>query len=294
MQAVRAAQGGRSAPASAVPPEAAGGEAAGREAGRPEPARPGTADVLVVLPTYEEAATIERVLRLARASLPDAHILVVDDSSPDGTAALARAEGARLGGLSVLERPRRSGLGTAYREGFRWGLSRGYRVLCEMDSDLSHDPSDLCRLVAPVLDGRAQLVIGSRYVPGGAIEEWTLARRAISLLGNRYADVALGLGVRDSTAGFRAYASSLLERLALEEVRADSFGFQVLMTHLARESGASVMEVPIRFVDRREGSSKMSAHTVLEAFWQVSRLGLRRAVRKRGRKDIPWVVGQGV
>lgn len=241
--------------------------------------------VLVVLPTYNEALTIERVICAVRASLPAADVLVVDDSSPDGTAEIAAAVAERLGQTFVLSRPQKQGLGPAYRAGFTWGLRAGYEVLCEMDSDLSHDPADLPRLVAPVLAGSAELVIGSRYVPGGDIPDWSPTRLAISRVGNVYANVLLRLGVKDATAGFRAYAAELLERIDLDSVRADSYGFQVEMTYLTRLAGGRIVEVPIRFVDRKEGTSKMSGHTVSEALVLVTGLSFRRlfSSRERGR-----------
>lgn len=243
--------------------------------------------VLVVLPTYNEADNIETVLRKVRDALPEAGILVVDDSSPDGTAKLAAELGRELGGVEVLVRPGKSGLGSAYRDGFRWGLEQGYDVLVEMDSDLSHDPEALPSLVAPIAEGY-EVSIGSRYVPGGSIPDWRWHRRLLSRGGNLYADWLLGLGVRDSTAGFRAYAATVLRRIDLDRVRADSYGFQIEMTFRALQAGARVREVPIRFVDRTAGSSKMSTYTVLEAlalvtFWGVRRLvGLETRHRRAG------------
>jgi len=242
--------------------------------------------VLVVLPTYNEAANIATVLERVRLALPEASILVVDDNSPDGTGELVEKSAVTLGQISLLQRPRKAGLGSAYRDGFRWGLARGFDVLVEMDSDLSHDPDALGSLVAPIGAG-FEVSIGSRYVPGGSIPNWTLARRLISRAGNIYADLLLGLGVRDSTAGFRAYAATLLRRIDLDSVRAESYGFQVEMTYRARQAGAKVTEVPIRFVDRALGTSKMSTFTVVEAlvlvtWWAVLRLfsGLDRSLRE--------------
>jgi dolichol-phosphate mannosyltransferase len=231
--------------------------------------------VLVVLPTYNEADNIETVLRKVRDALPEAGILVVDDNSPDGTAKLAGELGRELGGVEVVVRPGKSGLGSAYRDGFRWGLEHGYDVLVEMDSDLSHDPQALPTLVAPIEEGY-EVSIGSRYVPGGSIPDWRWHRRLLSRGGNLYADWLLGLGVRDSTAGFRAYAATVLRRIDLDRVRADSYGFQIEMTFRALQAGARVREVPIRFVDRTLGSSKMSTYTVLEALALVTWWGLRR------------------
>ncbi len=244
--------------------------------------------VLVVLPTCHESATIARILRAVRSSLPEADVLVVDDSSPDGTAKLAEEAGAELGNVQVLVRPEKNGLGPAYRAGFAWGLERGYEALVEMDSDFSHDPAALPSLVAPVEQG-AGLAIGSRYVPGGRIPDWKLSRRLLSRGGNVYADVLLGLGVKDSTAGFRVYAAQTLRALDLANVRADGYGFQIEMTYRARRTGARIVEVPISFVDRVEGTSKMSRSVVTEALWLVTRWGVARLIgagfSRRHRRD---------
>jgi len=239
--------------------------------------------VLVVLPTYNEAANISTVLERVRTALPDASILVVDDNSPDKTAEIAEKSAEMFGEIHVLRRPGKSGLGSAYRDGFRWGLARGFDVLVEMDSDLSHDPDALPSLVAPI-DSGYELSIGSRYVPGGAIPDWSFLRRMLSRGGNLYANALLGLGVKDATAGFRAYDAALLRRIDLEAVRADSYGFQIEMTYLSLKAGAAVREVPIRFVDRALGTSKMSTYTVVEALTLVTWWALRRlGAQLRGR-----------
>lgn len=235
--------------------------------------------VLVVLPTYNESENIATTLSAVRAHLPDAAVLVVDDNSPDGTAAIADEVARHLGQIEVLRRPGKAGLGSAYRDGFAWGLERGYDVLVEMDSDLSHDPAALPSIVTPVLDGRYDVVIGSRYVPGGAIPQWSLLRRLISRGGNLFAEVMLGIPVKDSTAGYRAYSAPILDKIALAEVRADSYGFQIETTYRTLEIGARLLEVPIRFVDRAEGTSKMSAYTIAEAFTLVGWWGLERLAR---------------
>ncbi|HXW38338.1 MAG TPA: polyprenol monophosphomannose synthase [Acidimicrobiales bacterium] len=232
--------------------------------------------VLVVLPTYNESANIDTVLRRVRRALPEASVLVVDDGSPDGTADIAERVGKELGNVDVLRRHEKAGLGSAYRAGFRWGLERGFEACVEMDSDLSHEPEALPGLVAPLAAGY-EVVIGSRYVPGGRIPNWSWHRRLLSRGGNIYASVLLGLGVADSTAGFRAYAASVLRRIDLDAIRADGYGFQVEMTYEAIRSGAAVSEVPIRFVDRVEGESKMSTFIVVEALLLVTWWGLRRA-----------------
>jgi dolichol-phosphate mannosyltransferase len=241
-------------------------------------------NVLVVLPTYNEAENIDHVLRRIRNAMPAATVLVVDDGSPDGTADIAEVLGKELGNIEILKRNEKAGLGSAYRAGFRWGIDHGYDACVEMDADLSHEPEALPGLVAPLADGH-EVVIGSRYVPGGSIPDWTWHRRLLSRGGNIYASALLGLGVADSTAGFRAYATSVLKRIELDLIRAEGYGFQIEMTYRAKQAGASVVEVPIRFVDRVEGESKMSLFIVVEALGLVTWWGWRRvvaAVRKRG------------
>ncbi|MDQ1403801.1 MAG: dolichol-phosphate mannosyltransferase [Actinomycetota bacterium] len=237
---------------------------------------------LVVLPTYNEATNIAVVLDRLRAAVPAADVLVVDDGSPDGTADMADALGVELGQIDVLRRPGKAGLGSAYRAGFRWGMERGYEVMVEMDADLSHDPGALPSLLAAV-DGGADLGLGSRYVPGGAIPAWPLHRRLLSRWGNRYAGAVLGLDVRDATGGFRAYRATALEAIDLSRVRAEGYGFQIEMTHRLARADGKIVEVPIQFVDRVRGTSKMSSRIVVEALLLVTWWGLRdRVLRRRG------------
>ncbi len=231
--------------------------------------------ILVVVPTYNEAANIEALLREVHAALPEAGILVVDDGSPDGTADLVEKAAVEIADVHVLRRTQKSGLGSAYRAGFRWGLAAGYDACVEMDADFSHDPDALGGLVAPLEDGY-ELVVGSRYVPGGSIPNWSWHRHLLSWGGNRYADAVLGLGVKDSTAGFRVYSASVLKRLDLDRIRADGYGFQIEMTYRAKQAGAPITEVPISFVDRVAGESKMSSAIVVEAFFLVAWWGLGR------------------
>jgi len=198
--------------------------------------------VLVVVPTYNEAENVERMLDGIHAALPEAGILVVDDGSPDGTADLVETAAKALPDVHVLRRSAKSGLGSAYRAGFRWGLERGYDACVEMDADFSHDPAALPGLVAPLSDGY-EVSIGSRYVAGGSIPDWSWHRHLLSWGGNRYATVVLGLAVADSTAGFRAYAASVLRRIDLDEVRAEGYGFQIEMTYRAKQHGAAITEV---------------------------------------------------
>jgi dolichol-phosphate mannosyltransferase len=235
--------------------------------------------VLVVLPTFNECENIGEVLHRTRVSLPDADVLVVDDGSPDSTAELAEAVGAELGHVEVLRRPRKAGLGSAYRDGFALGLARGYDVMIEMDSDGSHDPSVLPELVGAIERG-ADLAIGSRYVDGGSIPDWKPLRRAISRGGCWFARTMLGLSVQDATAGFRAYHSRVLSTIDFGRVRADGYGFQVEMTYLTELRGGRIVEVPICFHDRTRGSSKMSSRIVAEAFALVTWWSVRDHVTR--------------
>ncbi len=235
---------------------------------------------LVVLPTYQEAENIAEVLRRLRAAAPTADVLVVDDSSPDGTAAMAKAIGHELGGIDVLVRAAKSGLGSAYRAGFAEGLARGYDVLVEMDSDLSHDPARLPALLRAVEAG-ADLAIGSRYVPGGTIPNWPLHRRLLSRWGNRYAALVLGLSARDATSGFRAYRADALRRIDLQSVSADGYGFQIEMAYRVAVNDGEIVELPIEFVDRQRGTSKMSFRIIAEALLLVTWWGVRDRVARR-------------
>jgi dolichol-phosphate mannosyltransferase len=237
---------------------------------------------LVVLPTYNEADSIVEVLTRTRKAVPEAAVLVVDDGSPDGTADLAASTGEDLGDVHVMRREARCGLGDAYRAGFGWGLERGAELLVEMDSDLSHDPDALPCLLEAAPD--ADLVIGSRYVPGGSIPSWGLHRRLLSRGGNLYSAALLGVPVKDMTSGFRIYRADLLRRMDLEAVRADGYGFQIEMTYRAAQAGATITEVPIRFTDRQAGQSKMSSAIIVEALLLVTRWGAERAVGRLRRR----------
>jgi dolichol-phosphate mannosyltransferase len=245
--------------------------------------------VLVVLPTYNEAETIEEVLRRVRRACPEGRVLVVDDGSPDGTADLAEKVGEALGAVEVMRRDERRGLGEAYRAGFAWGLREGAEALVEMDSDLSHDPGALPSLIGALTDH--DLAIGSRYVPGGSIPNWRLHRRLLSKFGNVYSSVLLGVPVRDMTSGFRVYRADLLRSMNVETVKADGYGFQIEMTYRAAQRGARIVEVPISFVDRELGKSKMSSTIVVEALVLVTRWGigrlLSRARARSGRQVEP-------
>ena len=223
---------------------------------------------VVVIPTYNEAASVEEVLGRVLAADPRVEALVVDDGSPDGTAALVRAMAAADRRVHLLERGAKQGLGAAYRAGFAWGLERGYDAVVEMDADLSHPAERLPAL----LDGldRADLVIGSRYVPGGRTVNWSPLRKAVSRGGNAYVRLALGLPVRDATAGYRAYRRAVLEALPVGAMESNGYCFQVEMAHRAWQEGFRVLEVPIAFTERAAGVSKMSRQIVAEALWRVT------------------------
>jgi dolichol-phosphate mannosyltransferase len=238
----------------------------------PKPAR---GPVWLVLPTYEEATNIERMVEQARAKLPaDAQILIVDDNSGDGTGEIAARLEREHEGVRYLHRPRKEGLGPAYIAGFRRALAEGAGLVVEMDADFSHEPAYLPRLLDAA--GRADVVIGSRYVPGGGVSDWGPLRRAISHGGSTYARLVLGVGVRDLTGGFKCFRREVLEAIDLEAVRSRGYAFQVEMTYRAIELGFEVVEVPIVFRDRQAGSSKMSRSIVLEAIWRVPLLRFGR------------------
>ncbi len=228
--------------------------------------------VLVVIPTYNEAETLEPVVGRLRASVPEADVLVVDDGSPDGTGDIADRLVAADPGVHVLHRTQKAGLGAAYIAGFRWALAEGYDVVVEMDSDGSHAPEELPRLLTALRE--ADLVIGSRWVPGGQIRNWPLYRQVISIGGSTYARVLLRFPVRDSTSGYRAFRRQVLEELKLDEVASQGYCFQIDLAWKTWRSGFRVREVPITFTEREVGRSKMSRAIVIEALWRVAGWGL--------------------
>jgi glycosyltransferase involved in cell wall biosynthesis len=232
---------------------------------------------LVVLPTFNEILNIEPMLRALRKVVPECHILVVDDNSPDGTADIASGLSKELGNIQVLRREQKSGLGGAYRAGFSLGLQEGYERFVEIDCDFSHDPNVLPTLLEAA--DNFDVVIGSRYVAGGTIPRWAISRRLLSRGGNQYASLMLGLRVRDSTAGYRVYSSESLRKIDYESVSADGYGFQIEMTYRARLGGASITEVPISFTDRTAGESKMSKSIVIEALLLVTKWAFLRPVK---------------
>jgi dolichol-phosphate mannosyltransferase len=235
---------------------------------------------LVVVPTYEEAANIPELLGRLRADAPDVDILIVDDNSPDGTAALARQLSEEHGQIEVLVRNEKAGLGSAYRAGFAIGIERGYDVLVQMDADLSHDPAAVPALVAG-LTGDVGLVIGSRYVPGGHIPHWPWHRRFLSRYGNLYTRIALGLKARDLTSGFRAWKTSTLQAIDYKTTHASGYLFQMEMAYRVAQHGEAIAEVPITFTDRVRGTSKMSGAVIFEELTRVTWWGIRDRVQRR-------------
>jgi dolichol-phosphate mannosyltransferase len=237
-------------------------------------------DAWLVLPTYNEAENIEAFVDAARVKLPgSARVLIVDDDSPDGTGDIAEGLAARHENVSVLHRRVKEGLGPAYIAGFRHALDAGAGLVLEMDSDFSHDPAYLPRLLGAAQ--RADVVLGSRYVPGGGVSDWGALRRGISRGGSAYARLLLGVEVRDLTGGFKCFRREVLEAIDLDAVQARGYAFQVEMTYRAIRAGFEVVEVPIVFRDRRAGTSKMDRSIVAEAIWRVPALRFgRRQVEK--------------
>lgn len=230
---------------------------------------------VVVIPTYNEAGNIERLLPAILDHVPTAQVVVMDDGSPDGTAELVEQVAADLGttAITVVRRGGKRGLGAAYRDGFLAALDKGADCIAQMDADLSHDPAALPALLAAVQHG-ADAAIGSRYVPGGHIEDWPRSRQWLSRWANRYAAGMLGLAINDATSGYRAYAAPMLRTMDVATVSADGYAFQVEMTHRLVRRGARVVEIPIVFHDRTAGDSKLDKHIVKEAFGLVNRLAI--------------------
>jgi dolichol-phosphate mannosyltransferase len=229
--------------------------------------------VLIILPTYNERDNLEPLVAAVHEVLPEAQLLVIDDGSPDGTGELADRLATADDHLQVMHRPGKQGLGTAYLLGFRHAIDHGYDYVFEMDSDFSHDPRSLPDLLAAARGG-ADLVIGSRWVPGGGTVNWGLRRQLISRGGSLYARAILGVGVRDLTSGFKCFRRQTLERIDLPAVRSEGYSFQVEMNYRVLRAGMRVAEVPITFVDRRVGQSKMSRGIFLEAVVMVWKLRL--------------------
>ena len=228
--------------------------------------------VVVIIPTYNERENLTSILDRVRVSVPDAHVLVVDDSSPDGTGKLADELAAEDAHIHVLHRSEKKGLGAAYIAGFRWALDEGFNAVVEMDADGSHQPEQL-RFLLAALD-RSDVVIGSRWVPGSYVINWPKSRQLLSKSGNAYARLMLGTGLRDLTAGYRVYRDTALREIGLENLRSQGYSFQVDMTVRALRAGLVVIELPITFVQRAMGSSKMNGAIVAEALWRITQWGV--------------------
>ena len=243
--------------------------------------------VCVCIPTYNERENIAVIMGRLRSAVPSADVLVIDDNSPDGTGQLADELAAGDPQVHVLHRTEKAGLGAAYVAGFTWALDQGYDVVVEMDADGSHQPEQLPRLLAAIDDG-ADLVLGSRYVPGGDVVNWPKHRLLLSRGGNAYTRMMLRLPLRDATGGYRAYRAALLRDLDLDAIASEGYCFQVDLAWQAFRRGASVVEVPITFIERERGESKMSQAIVIEALWRVTVWGVDRrkekASKERGRR----------
>jgi len=242
--------------------------------------------ILILVPTYNESASIVKLLdrvTAVRGDLLEAghevRLLVIDDNSPDGTAKLV--EGQNLDWVEVLKRPGKSGLGPSYIAGFQWGLDHGFEILIEMDADLSHQPEALSDLIEPVLTGEADLTIGTRWMPGGRVVNWPISRQLISRAGTSYARLALGVELRDVTSGYRAFHRRVLAAIDLNQVESQGYGFQIEMVLISLRAGFTIKEVPITFVEREGGVSKMSKKIVLEALWKVTVWGAQRLILRR-------------
>ena len=234
--------------------------------------------VLVIVPTYNEKENLPLIVGRIRAATPDVHILVADDNSPDGTGLIADELVAADDHVHVMHRMGKEGLGAAYLAGFAWALDNNYDVVVEMDADGSHQPEELHRLLSGLEN--ADLVLGSRYVPGGQVRNWPKSREILSRGGNTYTRIMLGIPLRDATGGYRAFRASALRALQLDQVASQGYCFQVDLAWRASQMGLRVKEVPITFVEREIGASKMSRHIVVEALWRVTQWGTKSRYEK--------------
>ncbi|MGB8022468.1 MAG: polyprenol monophosphomannose synthase [Candidatus Nanopelagicales bacterium] len=246
--------------------------------------------ILVIIPTYNEKENVRRITARVRAAVPEAHILIADDNSPDGTGAIADELAGTDDHIEVLHRLGKEGLAAAYMAGFAWGLERGYDVLIEMDADGSHQPEQLPTMLEALRD--ADLVLGSRWVPGGEVVNWPKSREVLSRGGNLYTRLALDVPLKDATGGYRVFRASALRALELDNVASQGYCFQVDMARRAVQAGLRVVEVPITFMEREFGTSKMSGSIVREALWRVTVWGAQDRAAKvreaagRGRRRI--------
>ena len=241
-----------------------------------------TSDSIVIIPTYNEKENIEKIIRAINKLDKQFHILVIDDGSPDGTAAIVKRlmQDEFAGGLFIVERPGKLGLGTAYIQGFKWALEHDYEYIFEMDADFSHDPADLPRLYSACHDGGYDLAIGSRYVSGVNVVNWPMGRVLMSYFASKYVRFVTGFKVHDTTAGFKCYRRRVLQTIELDKIKFRGYAFQIEMKFTAYKIGFRIKEVPVIFVNRREGVSKMSGGIFGEAFFGVMRLRLDGWTRK--------------
>ena len=234
---------------------------------------------LVIIPTYNEKENIRPIVELVLSQAPNLEILVVDDNSPDGTAAIVNEMAQANPRVHLLSRAGKLGLGTAYIAGFKWGLARGYAYLIEMDADFSHDPREIPNMLKAIQ--QADLVLGSRYIDGVRVVNWPLSRLFLSKGASYYVRIITGLPIYDPTGGFKCFRRKVLETIELDEVRSNGYAFQIEMTHKAWMMGFRVREIPITFADRSAGQSKMSGHIVREALWMVWSLALAHGFRRK-------------
>ena len=235
---------------------------------------------LVIIPTYNEKENVEKMIRTIFSLKTSFHLLIVEDNSPDGTAEIVKkVQGEFPGRLHILERKGKLGLGTAYIDGFKWAIKEGYEYICEMDCDFSHDPPDLERLYRTAKEG-ADVVIGSRYITGINVVNWPLSRVLMSYLASVYVRKVTGMKVKDTTAGFKCYRRKVLETINLDKIKLKGYGFQIEMKFTAWKSGFKIVEVPIIFTDRKEGTSKMSGGIFNEALWGVLKMKIKSWFKK--------------
>jgi dolichol-phosphate mannosyltransferase len=240
---------------------------------------------LVIIPTYNERENVASIVGRVRAATPEVFVLVVDDSSPDGTGEIADALAAADDHVKVLHRAGKEGLGAAYREGMQWGLAAGYDRIVEMDADGSHRPEELHRLLEAIES--ADVVLGSRWVPGGGVENWPMSRRLLSRGGSAYSRLALGVPVKDVTGGYRAFTAAALARIRFTDVESQGYCFQIDMLRRAYNAGLRIVEVPITFVEREHGASKMTSGIVAEAMIRVTGWGITGLPRRFRRRPEP-------
>jgi dolichol-phosphate mannosyltransferase len=238
---------------------------------------------LVIIPTYNESANVSVIVQRIFKHIPNTEVLIIDDGSPDGTAQIVESLQSNFSGLHLLKRANKSGLGSAYRTGFAWGLERGFDEIVEMDADLSHRVRDLSKMIAKKeSEPQAALIIGSRWIKGGKTENWSFSREVLSRTANLYVRAMLGMGVKDSTAGFRLYSAAILAEIELDSIKSEGYSFHIEMTQAVHKLGGTIVEVPIIFRERQEGVSKMSRKIVFEALVRVTKWGVANYFK------IPW------